>query len=57
MTGFDRNENLYVDWQNGKRIFLPEEVAEVALFLLSDISGCISGEIITCDKGNYISTW
>ncbi len=57
MTGFDRNENLYVDWQNGKRIFLPEEVAEVALFLLSDISSCISGEIITCDKGNYISTW
>lgn len=57
MTGFDKNGNLFVEWQNGKRIFLPEEVAEVALFLLSDISACISGEIITCDRGNYITTW
>lgn len=57
MTGFKRDENLYADWQNGNRIFLPEEVAEVALFLLSDVSDCISGEIINCDKGRYISTW
>ena len=57
MTEFEREGNLYADWQNGKRIFLPEEVAEVALFLLSDVSSCISGEIITCDKGRYISTW
>ena len=57
MSGFDRNGNLYAEWQAGKRIFLPEEVAEVVGFLLSDISACISGEIITCDQGRYISHW
>lgn len=57
MTGFNRNENMYVDWQNNHRVFLPEEVAKVVLFLLSDVSSCISGEIITCDQGNYIVHW
>jgi enoyl-[acyl-carrier-protein] reductase (NADH) len=33
------------------------EVAEVAVFLLSDASKCISGEIINCDAGNYISSY
>ena len=57
MTGFNRDGNLYNSWQNNGRIFLPEEVAEVAGFLLSDFSNCISGEIIACDQGNYIATW
>ncbi len=57
MTGFSREENMYAEWQSGKRIFLPEEIAEVVNFLLSDISGCISGEVITCDQGRYISRW
>ena len=48
---------MYVDWQNNHRVFLPEEVAKVVLFLLSDVSSCISGEIITCDQGNYIVHW
>lgn len=57
MTGFDKNGNLYNSWQPSKRVFLPEEVAEVASFLLSDYSGCISGEIIHCNLGNHIVTW
>ena len=57
MTGFDRDGELYAEWQAGKRIFLPEEVAEVVGFLLSDLSSCIAGEIITCDQGRYISHW
>ncbi|GHU67751.1 3-oxoacyl-ACP reductase [Bacteroidia bacterium] len=40
----------------GKRIFLPEEVAETALFLLSNISSCITGEVIACNEGNSIRT-
>lgn len=36
------------------RIFLPEEVAEVACFLLSDASKCISGEIIHTNAGNHL---
>lgn len=57
MTGFSRNDNLYSEWQAGKRIFIPEEVAEVVNFLLSDVSACISGEIIICDQGRYVQTW
>ena len=57
MTGFNRDDNMYAEWQPQKRIFLPEEVAEVVNFLLSDASNCISGEIITCDQGRYISQW
>ena len=37
------------------RIFLPEEVAELACFLLSDASKCISGEIIHCNAGNHLN--
>lgn len=39
------------------RIFLPEEVAEVVCFLLSDASKCISGEVIHCNAGNHIKTF
>ena len=57
MTGYKKDGNLYAEWQPSKRIFVPEEVAEVVNFLLSDASQCISGEIITCDQGRYISHW
>ena len=57
MTGVKRDGNLYAEWQPSNRFFVPEEVAEVVNFLLSDISNCISGEIIACDQGRYISHW
>lgn len=57
MTGFSRDGDLYCDYQPQKRIFMPEEVAEVVSFLLSDVSACISGEVITCDQGRYICHW
>lgn len=57
MTRRDPNGSLYNSWQNNGRLFLPEEVAEVANFLLSDASSCISGEIIACNQGNHIATW
>lgn len=57
MTGIDRSGNMYAEWQPANRFFLPEEVAEVVNFLLSDISNCISGEVIACDQGRYISRW
>lgn len=57
MTGVDRNKNMYAEWQPSNRFFLPEEVAEVVNFLLSDTSNCISGEIIACDQGRHISCW
>jgi len=54
MTGYSADENLYREQACGKRVFLPEEVSEVAAFLLSDASNCISGEVIACDQGNYL---
>lgn len=37
------------------RVFLPEEIAEVACFMISDASKCISGEVIFCDAGNHLN--
>ena len=53
MTGVDKNGNLYWPSSCAGRVFLPEEVAEVAAFLLSDVSMCISGEIVPCNQGNH----
>lgn len=53
MTGIKKDGNLYSN-QNSQRYFVPEEVAEVAEFLLSDYSKCISGEIIHTNAGNHI---
>ncbi|MCI8950516.1 MAG: SDR family oxidoreductase [Lachnospiraceae bacterium] len=48
--------NLYRDCASD-RTFVPEEVAEVACFLLSDASRCISGEIIHCNAGNHLKAF
>lgn len=48
--------NMYRDCASG-RMFLSEEVAEVACFLLSDASKCISGEIIHCNAGNHLKAF
>ena len=54
MTGFNKDGNLYRPQSCGKRVLLPEEIAETAVFLLSHDSGCISGEIIPCNEGNHL---
>lgn len=48
--------NMYRSCASG-RIFRPEEVAEVACFLLSDASMCVSGQIIHCNAGNHLKTF
>ena len=37
------------------RVYLPEEVAETACFLLSEAAGCISGQIITCNNAKSVN--
>ena len=55
MTGFSSEGNLYAgDYATG-RIYLPEEVAETACFLISEASACISGQIITCNNAQTIN--
>ena len=55
MTGYSLEDNLYCSHNMMERVYLPDEVAEVACFLLSDISGCISGQIIACNNGRTIN--
>lgn len=37
------------------RYYLPEEVAEIASFLLSDASNCLNGQILVCNEGKTIN--
>lgn len=54
MTGVS-NTNLYYPANPNGRAYLPEEMAEVATFLLSDASGCISGQIVACNNAKTIN--
>lgn len=55
MTGFKADDNLYTDYNRIGRVYLPEEVAEVAAFLVSDISNCVSGQIIACNNAQSVN--
>lgn len=55
MTGIKADENLFLECNATNRVYLPEEVAETACFLLSDASGCISGQVIVCNNGRTIN--
>lgn len=56
MTGYSDSNNLYCKNNMTERVYLTEEIAEIACFLLSDISGCISGQIIACNNGRSINS-
>lgn len=55
MTGIKADGNLFLECNATNRVYLPEEVAETACFLLSDVSGCISGQVIVCNNGRTIN--
>lgn len=55
MTGVAKDGNLAAGGYATGRYYLPEEVAETACFLLSDASGCVSGQIITCNNAQTIN--
>lgn len=54
INGIDTSGDMYTSSAKGKRVFMPEEIAEVVWFLLSDYSKCIHGAIIPCDEGDYL---
>lgn len=52
MVGKKDRDNLY----NGMyRYYLPEEIAEIASFLISDISNCLNGQVLVCNEGKTIN--
>lgn len=55
MTGKRTNDNIFFPRNMLERIYMPEEVAETACFLMSEVSGCISGQIITCNNAKSIN--
>ena len=55
MTGFKADGNLFLAGNATERVYLPEEVAETACFLLSDASECISGQVIVYNNGKTIN--
>lgn len=54
MTRVDKDGDLYRDRACGKRVLIPEEIAASAVFLLSDESNCITGNILPCNQGNHL---
>lgn len=54
MTGYSAEGNLYRRWARGKRVLLAEEIAETAVFLISDVSSSISGQVIACNEANHL---
>lgn len=50
----DVNGNLYEQSVRNKRVLLPDEIAEVVIFLLSENSGCVVGQTILCDEGDSL---
>ena len=57
LNKLDKTGDLYSDKYVSGRCFIPEEVAEIALFLASDYAKCISGEIIYCNDGNHLNAY
>lgn len=55
MTGGKADGNLDNSGNITGRYYLPEEVAEVASFLLSDASNVLNGQILVCNEGKTIN--
>jgi len=54
MTGYKADGNLYATGINN-RVYLPEEIAETAVFILSDASKLLNGQILVCNEGRTIN--
>jgi 3-oxoacyl-[acyl-carrier protein] reductase len=51
MTGINPADNMYDTLSKNERAAMPIEIAEIALFLASDASNNIVGQMIICDGG------
>ena len=55
MTGLSTEGDISYRGNISGRVYMPEEVAETAAFLISDAAGCVSGQIITCNNAKTIN--
>ena len=54
MMGYEKGKSLYMDYIPSKRMSLPEEIANVALLLVSDMGNNMCGEIVNVDGGESL---
>ena len=50
----DKKKNLYSEFLQGRRILLTKEITDIVVFLISDFSKCITGQVIYCDNGETL---
>lgn len=55
MTGLSTEGNISYTGNISGRVYMPEEVAEVAAFLISEAAGSVSGQIITCNNAKTVN--
>ena len=55
MTGLSTEGDISYRGNILGRVYIPEEVAEVSAFLISDAAGCVSGQIITCNNAKTVN--
>lgn len=55
MTGLNKEGDIYYNGNIIERVYMPEEVAETAAFLISDAAGCLSGQIIACNNAKTVN--
>lgn len=55
MTGLSTEGNINYGGNISGRVYMPEEVAETAAFLISEAAGCVSGQIITCNNAKTVN--
>ena len=55
MTGRKDDGDLSFKGNMRGRIYLSAEIAEIACFLLSDVSNLLNGQILTCNEGKTIN--
>ncbi len=56
MLGHSPTDNMHDQLQPLNRLGLPEEIAELAVFLMSDAANYIVGQTIVCDGGYSLKT-
>ncbi|MDD3392085.1 MAG: SDR family NAD(P)-dependent oxidoreductase [Bacilli bacterium] len=57
MTKIRETDDLFAENYISGRKYSANEVSEIALFLSSNFSKCLSGEIIHCNNGNHLNPW
>lgn len=55
MTEKDPDGDISSNKETLGRVYLPEEVAEIAAFLLSDVASCLTGQTLVCNNGKTIN--